>query len=257
MDEIQKGILFLISTPIGNLKDITLRAIEALFNVDILLCEDTRVTGKLTKRLKNREMEGCKDKKPFSDSQILVTRNPKLISYHDHNEEKLNPKVLNWLKEGKKIGLVSDAGTPLISDPGYKLVRECLRQNIQVESIPGPSSVLTALTLSGFPPDKFLFLGYLPRKSTKRKKLFTSLSTMQFKHLTCISFESPYRLVSSMKDIYEVLGEIEIVVCRELTKMYEEIKRGNVSDVMKYFEGKKVKGEITMLFNLEKNSHIV
>lgn len=268
----QKGKLFLISTPIGNLQDISLRAIETLYKVDILLCEDTRVTGKLLQRyremskarfrfakktiLKDNE-QISKSKIPTSPADRQITSNPKLVSYHDHNEERLNPQVISWLNEGKSIGLVADAGTPLISDPGYKLVRECLNQNIKVESIPGPSAVTAALTLSGFPPDKFLFIGYLPRKSGQRQKLFSNLAIQQFSHLTVIAFESPYRLVSSLNDLRDALGEIEVCICRELTKLYEEVKKGKVSEVIEYFENKKVKGEIVMLFEIEKEKGAV
>jgi len=227
----------LISTPIGNLNDITLRGLETIFKVDILLCEDSRVTGNLVHQYK--------EKFPQYENY-----NPKLISYHDHNEERMNPQILDWLQTGKNVGLVTDAGTPLISDPGYKLVRDCFSKNIKVESIPGSSSVLTALTLSSFPPDKFMFIGYLPRKSGQRQNLFKNLHPKPFKHITVIAFESPHRIISSLKDMKQVLGDIEVCVCRELTKMYEEIKKGKVSEVTEYFEKKSIKGEIVLLFEV-------
>jgi len=230
----QTGTLNLIATPIGNLKDITLRAIETLFSVDILLCEDTRVSNKLLDKF----AEG----KPF----------PKLIPYHDHNERKINSQVITWLQEGKKIGLITDAGTPLISDPGYKLVRECLEQNIKVESIPGPSSVITALTLSGLPPDKFCFIGYFPRKSGQRQTLFKKLSPTVFKHMTFIAFESPYRLLKTLEDMKVVYGDIGVVIARELTKLYEETRRGKITEIIDHYSKKKIKGEIVVVFELKK-----
>src|SRR3989344_3319200 len=199
-----KGILYIISTPIGNLKDITLRAREVLKTVDYILCEDTRVTGKL---LHHYEIS------------------KKLVSFNDFSEEAKTPVVIKGLLSGQVVALVSDAGTPLISDPGYKLVRECIHQGIAIESIPGPSSVITALTVSGLPPDKFTFVSYLPKKDVKRKSFLEDLKKgREIVKSTIIIFESPYRLIKSLEDIKQIFGDIEIVVCRELTKMHEEIK---------------------------------
>ncbi len=237
------GTLYLIATPIGNLKDITIRAIEKILTVDILLCEDTRVSGKLIENIVNVYQT--------LNTESEITK-PKLISYHDHNEFRLNPQVTAWLKEGKQIGLITDAGTPLISDPGYKLVRECLQRNIIVESIPGPSSVITALTLSGFPPDKFTYLGYLPRKSGQRQNLFKSLLTQPFDHITYIVFESPHRLLSSLEDLQGSLGNIEVTICRELTKMHQEITTNVVSNVIESYQSRKILGEIVIVFSVEK-----
>lgn len=221
------GILYLVATPIGNMEDITLRAIKTLRQVDIIACEDTRKTGLLLQKLE-------------------IKNKPLLLSYYEENEQGRIPQIINFLEEGKSVALVSNAGTPTISDPGYKLVRECINQNIPVESIPGPSSVLTALTISGLPTDKFLFLGFLPKKEGKRKNILESLP----KKTTIIFFESPYRLIKTLKLLKEIFGDIEIVVCRELTKVFEEVRREKISASINHFLGVKPKGEFVILFNL-------
>jgi 16S rRNA (cytidine1402-2'-O)-methyltransferase len=219
--------LYLVSTPIGNLKDITLRAIEVLSSVDIIACEDTRKTGLILQK-------------------ISITNKPQLLSYYEENEQGRIPQIINFLKEGKSVALISNAGTPTISDPGYKLVRECIKQGIEVESIPGASSILTALTVSGLPTDKFLFLGFLSKKEGKRKKILENLPTKT----TVIIFESPFRLLKILKELKEIFGDIEIVVCRELTKIFEEIRREKISQLISHFEGNKAKGELVLLFHL-------
>ncbi|MDO8577200.1 MAG: 16S rRNA (cytidine(1402)-2'-O)-methyltransferase [Candidatus Daviesbacteria bacterium] len=199
-------MLFIVPTPIGNLKDITLRALETLQSVDGIICEDTRRTSLL--------LSHYQIKKP-------------LIILNDYNEAKNLPQIIERLKSGQNLALVSDAGTPLISDPGYKLVRECLAQNIPVDSLPGPSSVITALTLSGLPPDKFFFLGYPPEKSGKRLNWLKSL----FLHpkgvnesLTMIMFVAPHKLIKTLTDIKEVFGDIEVVLAHELTKIHQSVE---------------------------------
>lgn len=244
------GILYLIATPIGNREDITIRAVKTLGEVDLLLCEDTRRTGLLIQwideKIKNLEFI----------IKNLSFKKPSLVSFHEHNEKQRVPQVIELLKTGKKIGLVSNAGTPTISDPGFKLVHECLAQKIQVVSIPGPSSFLTALTSSGLPTDRFLFLGYLPKKSGKRKNLLSHLyyctSTLVQDHLTAIFFESPYRLTESLIDLREIFGDVEIVICRELTKLYEETKKEKISRSLEYFSHTPPRGEFTVLFEIEK-----
>ena len=201
------AILYLVSTPIGNLEDITLRAKRILGEVDIIACEDTRKTGVLLVKLN-------------------IPRK-RLLSYYEENELRRIPEIVRLLKEGKNVALVSNAGTPTISDPGFKLVRECLIQGIKVEAIPGPSAILTALVSSGLPTDKFLFLGYLPKKQGKRKKLLENCK-LSAVHYTLIFYESPHRLIETLKDLQEIFGDIEIVLCRELTKIYEEIKRKRI-----------------------------
>lgn len=222
------GSLFIVSTPIGNLEDITLRALRVLKEADAILCEDTRVTGKL---LSNFQIE-----------------NKKLVSFHEHNEERRILEAISRLKGAEKLALVSDSGTPLISDPGFKLVRECHREGIKVEAIPGASAILAALVSSGLPPDKFLFVGYLPKRESKRKKLLLSLRETQEKlSPTIILYESPHRLVKTLEDIKEELGDIEVVIARELTKVHEEITRDKLSRMIARFEKAKPRGEITLL----------
>lgn len=230
------GTLYLVSTPIGNLEDITLRAKRVLSEVDIIACEDTRKTGSLLKKL---DISTHNQVRPGGRSDL-----PRLISYYEENELKRIPQIIQFLKESKNVALVSNAGTPTVSDPGFKLVRECIKERIEVVPIPGASAILTALTSSGLPTDKFLFLGYLPKKQGKRKKILSSLPTKT----TIIFFESPYRLLKSLKEIKDIFGDIEIVICRELTKVHEEIRREKISQSIKYFEKVKPKGEFTLLF---------
>lgn len=233
------GKLFLVSTPIGNLKDITLRAIEILQNVDYIACEDTRRTGILLSTLPNLP------NLPNSPNH------PRLLSYYEQNELQRIPEIVNLLQDGKDVALVSDAGTPTISDPGFKLVRECIALGIKVESIPGPSSVLTALTVSGLPTDKFLFLGYPPKKEGHRKKLFQDLtSIVQTIKLTVIMFEAPHRLTKTLEEWKEALGDIDIVVCRELTKVHEEVRREKILESLDHFKKVNPKGEFVILFHL-------
>ena len=225
------GTLYLVSTPIGNLEDITLRAKRILSEVDIIASEDTRKTGSLLNKID--KVSPCQEK-------------PRLISYYEENELKRIPQIIRFLKEGKNVALVSNAGTPTISDPGFKLVRECIKEKIKVESVLGASAILTALVSSGLPTDKFLFLGYLPKKQGKRKKILSSLPTKT----TIIFFESPYRLLKSLKEIKDIFDDIEIVICRELTKVHEEIRREKISQSIKYFEKIKPIGEFTLLFRI-------
>ncbi len=227
------GTLFIVATPIGNLKDTTLRAKETLLRVKIILCEDTRRTQILLKF-------------------IEATHGPTLLSYFEQNEQSRIPQAINALKNGIDVALVSDAGTPTISDPGFKLVRECIAQGIKVESIPGPSSVISSLVVSGLPTDKFLFLGYLPRKPGHRKKMLSDVrSTLEIIKTTVIIFEAPHKLINTLKEMKEVFGDIEIVICRELTKVHEEIRREKISESIKHFENQNPKGEIVILLSLK------
>ena len=225
---IDMGILYIVATPIGNLADITLRALETLKSVDYILCEDTRVTGQL---LKKYEID------------------KKLLSFNDFNEASKVASVVGDLILGKNIALVSDAGTPLVSDPGFKLVRGTISSSIKVEAIPGPTSLVTALTVSGLPPDKFTFLGYLPKQDGKRLKILKVVKDDQ-KNLksTTIIFESPFRILKTLEAIKEVFGDIDVVVCRELTKLYEEVRREKVSQSIAHFSQTKPKGEFVILF---------
>lgn len=222
------GTLYIVATPIGNLQDTTLRALKILTGVDGIVCEDTRRTNLL---LNNYQI-----KKP-------------LLALNDFNELKVTPKVIDKLKEGRNIALVSDSGTPLVSDPGFKLVRECIKEGIKVESIPGPSSVLAALTVSGLPTDKFLFLGFLPKKEGHRKKLLQNLNNvLQVFKTTVIFFETPHRLLETLSELEETFGDTEITICRELTKIHEEVRREKNSESISHFQKVKPKGEFTILF---------
>ena len=221
------GTLYIVSTPIGNLKDITLRAIEVLKEVDYILCEETRITGKL---LKHYQIEKS------------------LISFNEFSEDQRAPTALADLVSGKRIALVSDAGRPLISDPGYKLVKEATVRGIKVESIPGPSAVIAALAVSGKPTDKFLFIGYLPKKTGKRQEILDKIGhILSDLKVTIIIYESPYRLLATLTDIKDILGDSEIVICRELTKLHEEVRREKVVQSIEYFSKVKPRGEFTII----------
>ncbi|MBU1000842.1 16S rRNA (cytidine(1402)-2'-O)-methyltransferase [Patescibacteria group bacterium] len=224
-------MLYIVPTPIGNLKDITLRALEVLQTVDGIICEDTRRTSLLLNHYSIKK---------------------RLLVLNDYSEAKVFPQIAERLKEGENLALVSDAGTPLVSDPGYKLVRECIKQNIPVDSLPGPSSILPALALSGLPPDKFMFLGYLPEKPGHRLKLLRKLSAIhQLLPTTYIIFAAPHKLLRSITDIKEVFGDIEIVLAKELTKIHQSVKGGKISKWMEQL--KKPKGEYVLLFNIHTN----
>ena len=221
-------MLYIVSTPIGNLKDITLRALEILQSVDSIICEDTRRTSLL--------LNHYQIKKP-------------LIVVNDHNESYMVQQVVDQLESGQNLALVSDAGTPLISDPGYKVVRECLSQGIPVDSIPGPSSVITALTLSGLPPDKFLFLGYPPEKPGHRKDFFGKIRVLNEKMaLTNIIFVSPHKLLGILHDMEESFGNTEVTLAHELTKVHQSADKNHISEWLEIL--KKPKGEYVVLFRL-------
>jgi len=231
--------LYLIATPIGNRDDITLRALKTLFSADILLCEDTRKTRRLLNYYQEQHY-----------LSILINRYeiPKLVSFHEYNEERQIPQVCQWLKEGLTLGVVTNAGTPTISDPGFKLVRECVNQNIPVIPIPGPSAAISALSASGLPTDKFLFLGFLPKKMGKRQQV---LEEIKQANLTCtvVIYESPFRALKTLTLIKEIYGDVEVVLARELTKLHEEITSQPISVWLKTLANKKLKGELVILFN--------
>lgn len=234
------GTLYIVSTPIGNLQDITLRAMKTLFEVDIIACEDTRRTGLLLEKLRESFAQNPQDK-------II----PRLLSYYDQNEQQRIPEVIAALRDGVNIALVSDAGTPTVSDPGFKLIRECAAQGLRMEAVPGASSILTALVVSGLPTDKFLFVGYPPHKSGHRMKFFENLQTSQeYIKSTIILFEAPHKLLKSLENLQTVTGDIPIVLCRELTKMYEEVRRETISESLQHFKKTKPKGEFVILFHL-------
>ena len=215
--------LYIIPTPIGNLEDITLRAIRLLKEADLILAEDTRNTSFLLKHLEIS--------KP-------------LKSYHQHNEHKTVSELVDLIASGKNVALVSDAGTPAISDPGFLLVRECIKAGIEVECLPGPTAFVPALVNSGLPCDTFVFVGFLPQKKGRHTKLLE----LKEESRTMIFYESPFRLVKALEEFKEYFGEERnVCISRELTKLYEENKRGTVKEVLEYFMQKQVKGEIVIV----------
>ena len=215
--------LYIIPTPIGNLEDITLRSIELLNQVDLILAEDTRVSKKLLNHFKI---------------------NTKLISYHQFNEHKELDKIIGKLKLGNNLALISDAGTPSISDPGFLLVRECLKNKISVETLPGPTALIPALVNSGLASERFVFEGFLPVKKgrlTRLKKLLDEERTMIF-------YESPHRIIKTLTSFIEFFGtERRVSVSREITKLYEETQRGSLKEMLEYFTQKKIKGELVIV----------
>jgi 16S rRNA (cytidine1402-2'-O)-methyltransferase len=231
------GTLYIVPTPIGNLQDITLRAIKTLRSVDVILCEDTRRTGILLQNMKSFSGDTLKERPLF-----------KLVSYYEQNELQRIPEAIAAIKDGLSIALISDAGTPTISDPGFKLVRECIKEGIEVESLPGASSVVTALAASGLPTDKFLFVGYPPKKPGHRKDFFEKLTKLPIK-TTIIFFEAPHHIIRTLTGIKEAFGDIDIVICRELTKIYEEIRREKISVSLEHFEKILPKGEFVILLH--------
>lgn len=211
------------------MEDITIRAIKTLFSVDIIACEDTRRTGLLLQELKKRFQSVIP-----SD---LINRNTPLLRYDDRQERAQSPLLIQKLEEGKSVALVSDAGTPLIADPGYTLVHEAIKRRINVVSIPGPSAAIAALSVSGLPTNNFLFLGYPPEKEKHRKDLFKNLLTMKSSvHPTIIFYCAPHKLQQTLTDLQTVLGDISIIIARELTKVHEEVWSGNTSEALLKFE---------------------
>jgi 16S rRNA (cytidine1402-2'-O)-methyltransferase len=219
-----QGCLVLVATPIGNLGDITVRAVEGLKSADLIACEDSRVTGKL---LAHAGID-----KP-------------LMPYHDHNAEAVRPKLLARIAAGERVALVSDAGTPLISDPGYKLVRAAAEAGLAVTMLPGPSAPVMALALSGLPSDRFLFGGFLPAKSKARREAIAELARAR---VTLVLFETAPRLLESLRDLRAVLGERNAAVARELTKLFEEVRRERLSALIAHYEAAGApKGEIVVV----------
>jgi len=216
--------LHLVATPIGNLGDVTLRALWVLRNADRILCEDTRVTARLLSRF-----------------GIATPLSP----YHDHNADRVRPIVLEALHRGEKVALVSDAGTPLVSDPGFKLVRDALANNLPVTAVPGPSAALTALILSGLPPEVFLFAGFLPPRSGARRRMLAQWAKLV---AALVFFEGPSRLAASLSDMAEILSDRNVAVARELTKRYEEVRRGRLSALAEHYrEAGPPRGEVVIV----------
>jgi 16S rRNA (cytidine1402-2'-O)-methyltransferase len=218
------GTLYLVATPIGNLEDITLRALRILKEVDLIACEDTRHTSKLLTRY-----------------GITTPRE----SYHKFNEENRAPRLIQMLQEGKNIALVSDSGTPLVSDPGYEIVAGCRNEGIQVVPVPGPSAAIAALVGSGLPTDAFFFAGFLPPRSSLRKRKLKELALVPS---TLILFESPHRLLASLEDMADVLGPRRATLAREVTKIHEEFLHGSLPELLEVLRIRPViQGEITLV----------
>jgi 16S rRNA (cytidine1402-2'-O)-methyltransferase len=237
MTNTNKSPLYIVATPIGNLKDITLRALEILTNADIILAEDTRETGKLL-------------------ASLAIRSKQKLVSCHDFNEEHRVEQVKEFLDEGLNVALVSDAGTPLISDPGYKVVSSLRKGDYQIIPIPGVSAVITALSAAGIPSDSFMFKGFLPAKKNKRQEALSSFKNL---NTTLVLYESVYRILFLIDDICEILPDADIVVAKELTKQFENFVGGKPNIVKEYFDNNpdKVRGEFVVLIscsNIENKS---
>ena len=225
--KIPKGVLYVVATPLGNLEDITLRALRVLQHVDLIAAEDTRHSRKLLAHYGIRTA---------------------LTSYHEHIERRKAPRLVEVLKQGRSVALISDAGTPGIADPGYRLICEAIDAGVRVEAVPGPSAFAAALSVGGLPTDRFSFDGFVPAKPGARRKFFTQLAG---EPRTIVVYEAARRLADCLRDLREVLGERRIVVARELTKMFEEIVRGTVSDVLTWIEQRHgdvtLPGEVTLL----------
>jgi len=221
--EQRKGRLYLVSTPIGNLEDITIRAIKVLRCVDLIAAEDTRRARRLLARYR---------------------ATAPLTSFFEHNEPAKKEALIKRLLAGHDIALISDAGTPGVSDPGFRLIQGAIEAGIEVVPIPGPSAHVAALVVSGLPTDSFHFFGFLPPKGSKRKKRLEEINAVRG---TIILYEAPHRLLRTLGDIREVCGDRSIVVARELTKVYEEVIRGEISEVLEGLRGRKIRGEITLV----------
>jgi 16S rRNA (cytidine1402-2'-O)-methyltransferase len=220
----QKGVLYIVATPIGNLEDITVRALKILRDVDLIAAEDTRKSGNLLSlyRIKNR-----------------------LVSYHEHNEKRRTPELVGQLLEGTSIALVSNAGTPCVSDPGYRLVAAAVVNKISVVPVPGPSAVMTAMSAAGLPTDSFVFIGFAPKKKGKRMKLLAELAV---EPRALIFFESPRRILTFLEEVVSYIGDRPAVLAREMTKLHAEFIRGSVSEILETLEAKpEIKGECTLL----------
>lgn len=223
----EKGKLYIIATPIGNLTDITLRALETLKEVDMILSEDTRETDKILKKYEINKPQ---------------------LSYRDQNHDYIFPRLEETLENGLNLALISDSGTPLISDPGFKLVRDLIKKGFEIVSIPGPCAAISALVTSGFPTDKFSFLGFLPKSSGERSKLLRNYGNLDS---TLVIYESPFRIEKLLKEIHENLGERYICLANEITKIHEKILRGSLGIVLESVKGKRLRGEFVVIVGKE------
>lgn len=221
--QLSAGRLYVVGTPIGNLEDITLRALNTIKLSDLIACEDTRRTQKL---LNHYEI-----------------RTP-TISYHEHNEMTRAPELVLEMEQGSVISLVSDAGTPVLSDPGFRLVHLAIRHKVPVIPVPGPSALVAALTAAGLPMNEFIFAGFLPPKRSARRKALSALSGFE---RTIVFYEAPHRIIESLRDIGDILGEREAAIAREVTKIHEEFLRGSVTEIRDHLKKEPVKGELTVI----------
>ncbi len=230
-----EGKLFVVATPIGNLEDITYRAVKVLSNVDIIACEDTRVAKKLLNHF------SIKDKT--------------LISYYEPVEDKVSEKIISLLKFGNDVALITDAGTPTISDPGYRLIKKAIENNIDVVPIPGVSAVITALSVSGLPTDKFIFLGFLPNKENAKRELLKKFGIL---NITIVIYESPHRLLKTLHLINEIFPNSDLSIAKELTKIHERIFRGKPKEIINFLEENKdlIRGEFVIVFYPNYNEEI-
>jgi 16S rRNA (cytidine1402-2'-O)-methyltransferase len=222
---LEPGTLYVVATPIGNMEDVTLRALHVLSAVDVLACEDTRVTRKILDR------HG-------------IERPQRIIAYHEHNEEASAAGIVKLLEEGRTVALCSDGGMPGVSDPGYRVVRAAIEAGLAVDVMPGATAVETALVLSGLPTSSYTFKGFPPRKSGARRNFLQP--DAQLPH-TLIVFESPFRVAAFLEDALAELGDREAAVCSELTKRFQRVRRGYLSDLVQEFQGKKLKGEFSIV----------
>lgn len=228
------GKLYVIGVPIGNLKDITLRAIETIGQVETLVCEDSRVASRLVNHLIKLE---------------YLEEAPRYFSYNEFNENKVYEQIVEWVREGQVVGLVSDAGMPVLSDPGYRVIRECLDQELEIEIIPGPTALTTALAWSGIGGEVMQYVGFLPKKKAKAKKILESVRE-QFKRVEsskAVFYVSPYRLLKELEMIREIVGEVEAVLMRELTKKFQERIEGQISELIETAKKRKLKGEMVLI----------
>lgn len=230
------GKLYVIGTPIGNLKDITLRALETLDMVEVLVCEDSRVAG----RLINHYLE-----------KGLLKNKPRYVPYNEFNEDKIFPSIVTLIQNGAQVGLVSDAGMPTLSDPGYPLIRAMLDQKLDLEIIPGPTALTTALPWSGIGGEIAVYVGFLPKTSGKAKKILEASRQMiaSIPSARLVLYVSPHRLLKDLENIREMMGDCHCVLMRELTKQFEERIEGRVSELMEIYTKKKVKGELVLVIS--------
>jgi 16S rRNA (cytidine1402-2'-O)-methyltransferase len=227
-------MLNIVATPIGNLDDLSLRQAKTLLDSDIILAEDTRSTQILFDAIKTR----------FT---LRAPRYTKLISYYKEKEFEKLPEVIEYLKQNKNVSLISESGTPLVSDPGFLLVKTCIKENVPFTVIPGPSAVISSIVLSGFDPSQFMFLGFLPKNESEKNKILKKLMLFKesFKKLVFVFYESPHRVTETLKSINQLDWNPDIVICREITKKFEEVIRGKTSELIK----KSFKGELTIILN--------